>query len=161
MEDKQKGEQSLTPGLWKRSNPFPDVGNSSKAYRGSYSSGPMYRQPYRPSGYPPRPVGGSGSTSFRPNTSVAPTAPTSPRPPSAAGQVQRGPAPVPTSQIRCFNCHSYGHYTKDCRSRPALPSSQPSAYRPPLPRGNQPQGRMYALSDEEAEASTEVVAGTF
>ncbi|XP_042497658.1 uncharacterized protein LOC122076428 [Macadamia integrifolia] len=82
-----------------------------------------------------------------------------PHPPVASGSVQRALAPVQTFSSRCYNCHSYGHFTNDCRYPVAAPPIRPPVHRPTLTQGNQPQGRMYALTAEEAEASTEVVAG--
>ncbi|XP_056176036.1 uncharacterized protein LOC130140508 [Syzygium oleosum] len=82
---------------------------------------------------------------------------------------QHGNVPCPMLK-RCFGCGQLGHVVKDCpqgRPQPSAPpvrqQQQPTQGGAPPPRNLQRppmQGKVYAITQKEAEASKTVISGT-
>ena len=58
----------------------------------------------------------------------------------------------------CFTCKQPGHFARDCRSSKGLGSSSSSQVAKGNDNGKKVQGRMYALTTQDAQATDTMVA---
>ncbi|XP_043717497.1 uncharacterized protein LOC122665412 [Telopea speciosissima] len=170
VEDRLKDKSTALQGLARRPSNFQNFNWPNKTFKSPGSPSPLqYRRPEVGQNLQPYHSAYNQSNQYvRPASSRATTSVQTPH--SATSQASQASSQsarsVPPSQStdpsRCFECGKSGHWAKDyIRRRNNIPSRFQSSGRPYLYQDGRTQGKVYVLTNEEAEADLEVMTGIF